>query len=138
MRRLTLAAFTLLLAVPLAPTGAEPQRRVVLISVDGLMPSSYVRPDELGLRVPNLRKLAAKGAWARGVQGVLPTVTYPSHTTLVTGVPPRLHGITSNRAFDPEGRSNEAWRWYAGEIRVPSLLTAARARTLATAPFPIP
>lgn len=127
MRRAFLAV--LLLFAPAA--GAEPPRRVVLISVDGLMPDYYQKADALGLRVPHLRRLMREGAWAR-VQGVLPSVTYPSHTTLITGVPPRLHGIGANTYFDPEERSNGAWRWYAAEVQVPTLVSAARARGLVT------
>ena len=65
------------------------------------MPSSYTDP-ALAARTPNLRALAADGVWADGVVGVLPTVTYPSHTTLITGVEPARHGIYDNRIFDPE------------------------------------
>jgi predicted AlkP superfamily pyrophosphatase or phosphodiesterase len=112
---------------------AGPVRHVVLISVDGLMPVSYLKSGELGLAVPNLVRMTKEGAFARGVVGVLPTVTYPSHTTLITGVPPRIHGITSNTLFDPEGTSNDGWSWYARDVRVPTLVSAARARRLTTA-----
>ena len=108
-------------------------RRVVLVSVDGLMPDYYRRADALGLKVPNLRRLMRDGAWASGVVGVLPTVTYPSHTTLITGVTPRVHGIAGNRIFDPLDRSGAAWHWFADGVRVPSLVSAARARWLTTA-----
>jgi predicted AlkP superfamily pyrophosphatase or phosphodiesterase len=117
------------LAVP--GLGAE-TRHAVVVSVDGLMPAYYLRADELGLRMPHLRRLMARGAYGR-VTGVLPSVTYPSHTTLITGVPPRLHGILSNTVFDPEGRSNGAWMWYASSVRVATLVSAARARGLRTA-----
>jgi predicted AlkP superfamily pyrophosphatase or phosphodiesterase len=103
-----------------------------VVSVDGMRPDVFQRPEALGLRVPTLRRLAAEGVQAR-VQGVLPSVTYPSHTTLATGVPPRLHGIDGNRVFDPEGQRAGGWHWYAEDIRVPTLLSAARVRGLATA-----
>lgn len=119
----------LLLAVP-APR-ADAAQHVVLISVDGLMPDYFQRADALGLRIPHLRRLMREGAWAR-VRGVLPTVTYPSHTTLITGVTPRVHGIGSNTYFDPEERSNGAWLWYSAEVRVPTLVSAARAKGLGT------
>ncbi len=128
----TLAALALLAASP-APASPPAEPRVVVISVDGLKPDYYLRADELGLAVPNLRRLMAEGAFARGVVGVYPTVTYPSHTTLITGVPPREHGIVSNRVLDPEERSNEAWHWYASEIRTPTLASAARAHGRKTA-----
>jgi hypothetical protein len=105
---------------------------VLLVSIDGLMPGYYQEADRLGLAIPNLRRLLAKGASAR-VLGVLPTVTYPSHTTLITGVTPRLHGIGSNTLFDPEGLSNQAWRWYAQDVTKPTLVSAARAAGLTTA-----
>lgn len=116
---------------PGAPA-AEPARHVVMVSVDALMPAYCLRADELGLRIPNLRRLMTQGAYGR-VTGVLPSVTYPSHTTLITGVPPRVHGIVSNYVFDPEGSSLGAWTWYASWIRVPTLVSAARARGLSTA-----
>ena len=109
----------------------EPPPRVVMISVDGMMPDYFLKADALSLKIPNLRRLMRDGAYAR-VNGVLPTVTYPSHTTLITGVLPRRHGIGNNRLFDPEERSNSAWRWYASEVQVPTLVSAARARGLST------
>lgn len=102
-----------------------PGPRIVLVSIDGLSPAAYRDPDALGLSLPNLRDLVATGASASGVPGVLPTDTYPSHTTLATGLPPRLHGVLGNRIFDPEGRSNDAWNWYARDVRAPTLATAA-------------
>ncbi len=127
---------TALLAAGLGLTAdvaaAEQPRHVVMVSVDALMPACYLSADELGLRIPNLRRLMAQGAYGR-VTGVLPSVTYPSHTTLITGVPPRVHGIVSNYVFDPEGRSLGAWTWYASWVRVPTLVSAARARGLTTA-----
>jgi predicted AlkP superfamily pyrophosphatase or phosphodiesterase len=131
MRRLTtlilFAAVTLLLLAPARAQAPEP--RVIMISVDGLMPSSYTSA-AMEQYTPNLRKLAQRGIWADGVVGVLPSVTYPSHTTLITGVEPSVHGIYDNRIFDPENRSNGAWFWYARSIKVPTLPMAARARGL--------
>src|SRR5262245_47597867 len=102
----------------LAPTHAQDQdSRIVMIFIVGLMASSYSAPRPS--RIPNLRKLAREGVWAEGVIGVFPTVTYPSHTTLITGVPPSVHGVYDNRIFDPERRSNGAWFWYARAIQVP-------------------
>lgn len=61
-----------------------------MVSVDGMKPSVYMQPGPS--KVPTLRRLMARGAHAE-VIGVLPTVTYPSHTTMVTGVLPAVHGI---------------------------------------------
>jgi predicted AlkP superfamily pyrophosphatase or phosphodiesterase len=53
-------------------------------------------------------------------------VTYPSHTTLITGVTPSLHGIVDNHVFDPQGTSGGAFYWYGRDIRVPTLLDRVR------------
>ena len=126
------AAVLLVLAgITLAHPAAQTQDDapyVVVVSIDGLMPRTYATPGPP--KVPTLRRLAAEGAWASGVIGVLPSVTYPSHTTLITGVRPAQHGIVGNRILDPEDRSRGAWHWYADEIRVPTLPGAVRARGL--------
>jgi predicted AlkP superfamily pyrophosphatase or phosphodiesterase len=107
---------------------APPERgRVVMISIDGLMPETYLDADRLGLKIPALRKMRESGAFARGVESVFPTVTYPSHTTMVTGVPPRMHGITSNRPNDPLGKNYDGWNWYSEDIAVPTLWSSVQA-----------
>jgi predicted AlkP superfamily pyrophosphatase or phosphodiesterase len=129
--RFLMVLASLLCAVPALAGGEE--RHVVMISIDGMMPASYLEAEARGLKLPNLRRLMTEGAYAHGVVGVLPTVTFPSHTTLISGVPPRLHGILSNHLFDPEGAANDAWYWYARDVRVPTLVSAARSRGLTTA-----
>jgi len=106
-------------------------RRVVMISIDGLKPSVYTKAGPA--KIPTLRRLMQEGAYASGVIGVLPTVTYPSHTTMITGVPPVLHGIYNNRILDPEDTSNASWYWYARDIKVPTLPGVVKARGLTTA-----
>ena len=64
------------------------------------------------------------GVWARSARSVMPTVTYPAHTTMATGVDPGVHGITGNVALDPLERNQQGWRWYAEDIRVPALWDA--------------
>ena len=59
---------------------------VLMISIDGLRPDYVTQADQHGLKIPTLRRFLAHGSYAEGVVGVVPTVTFPSHTTLVTGV----------------------------------------------------
>jgi predicted AlkP superfamily pyrophosphatase or phosphodiesterase len=106
---------------------------VLMISVDGLKPEYVLDADAHGLKIPFLRGLLRDGAFARGVTGVWPTVTYPSHTTLLTGVWPSEHGIYNNLEFDPKHTYADAWFWYATQIRVPTLWQAAHAAHLTTA-----
>src|SRR5580700_5929479 len=90
MTRLTIPV-TLLLAGTLF--AAQP---LVVISVDGLDNRYLLNADQLGLKIPTLRKLMREGQFSRGVIGIVPTVTWPSHTTIITGVDPVTHGILSN------------------------------------------
>jgi hypothetical protein len=73
-----------------------------------------------------------EGAFASGVTGVLPTLTYPSHTTLLTGVAPAKHGIVGNNSFDPKQINQGGWYWYAHDIKVPTLWEAAAKAGLST------
>jgi predicted AlkP superfamily pyrophosphatase or phosphodiesterase len=105
---------------------------VVLISIDGLKPEYVLEADKHGLKIPNLRRLVTEGAHASGVAGVLPTVTYPSHTTMVTGVSPAKHGIVANSPLDPFSKNMGGWYWYTEDIRVPTLWDAAAKAGIAT------
>jgi predicted AlkP superfamily pyrophosphatase or phosphodiesterase len=106
---------------------------VLMISVDGMKPEYVTKADEHGLKVPNMRKIMSEGTHAEGVIGILPTVTYPSHTTMITGVWPEKHGIYGNTTFDPERRNLGGWYWYFEDIQVPTLWSAAKAAGLTTA-----
>ncbi len=83
---------------PLPPGGiAAKDRIVVMISVDGL--ASYYFDDPKA-DMPTLHQLATEGAVAERMQAVLPTVTWPNHTSLVTGVPAGKHGVIGNSYWD--------------------------------------
>ncbi|WP_088182264.1 alkaline phosphatase family protein [Sphingobium sp. Z007] len=108
---------------------AEP---LLLISIDGLRPGDVLEAQKRGLSLPNLRRFLTDGAHASGVTGVAPTLTYPSHTTLMTGVSPATHGIVANNSFDPTGINQGGWYWYAQDIKVPTLWEAATKAGLST------
>lgn len=119
---LAMAAF----AAPLVST-AEARHKVLVVSVDGL-DWRYLRDrDALGLKIPNLRRLLAEGDVAQGVVGVVPTVTWPSHTSIVTGVRPDQHGVLGN------GRPGSPQFWSAADIKVPTLWRCAADHGLTTA-----
>jgi predicted AlkP superfamily pyrophosphatase or phosphodiesterase len=106
---------------------------LMLVSVDGLKPEAILDAQDHGLKVPNLRKLMADGIYATGVRGVLPTLTYPSHMTLMTGASPDHHGLYSNTTFDPLRRNDKGWYWYAEDVRAQTLWDAAAAAHLKSA-----
>ena len=74
-----------------------PERMVLMVSVDGL--ANFYLDDPVA-EIPTLRRLAAEGARAQGMIASMPTVTWPNHTTLVTGVHPGKHGVLGNSVLD--------------------------------------
>ncbi len=112
---------------------------VLMISIDGLRPADVLDAQNRGLRLPVLTALARHGAYATGVRDATPSVTYPNHTTLVTGVWPARHGIASNTVFDPLRRNLGGWYWYARDIKVPTLWDAVHAsgRPVASLGWPV-
>jgi len=130
MKRLSCYLIAVLAVWPML--AQTPPRRLVMISVDGLMPATLQNAEKLGIRIPNLMEFRDKGAFSAGLVGVFPTVTYPSHTTMMTGRLPAEHGIISNTLFDPERAMNGAWYWYSELIKVPTLWQAARQAGLTT------
>lgn len=112
---------------------------LVIISVDGMRPDYVTEADTHGTKVPNLRRFLRDGAFADGVQGVVPTVTYPSHTTLVTGVWPAKHGIYSNSVFDPLQKNADGWYWYNEDLHAETLWDAAKkaGRKTASVQWPV-
>lgn len=51
-----------------------------------MRPDDVTQADRHRLKTLNLRRFVAEGTYASGVTSVTPTITYPSHTAMVTGV----------------------------------------------------
>lgn len=114
---------------------AQRAKYVVLITIDGFRPDFYM---EQGWGTPNLMKMKDSGVAADGVYGVFPTVTYPNHTSIITGVKPAKHGVYYNAPFEPTGGSGK-WYWDYKSINVPTLYTAVKAagKTSANVIWPV-
>ncbi|MFT3756897.1 MAG: ectonucleotide pyrophosphatase/phosphodiesterase [Pseudoxanthomonas sp.] len=122
-------AFTLLLAgCASGPRNTAPARLdpLLLVSIDGL------RADDVAT-MPALSKLAGEGVRAESMRPSYPSLTFPNHYTLVTGLRPDHHGIIDNTMRDAElgdfslsnreAVSNGHW-WDGGE---PLWVTAKKA-----------
>lgn len=124
-----------ILTVSAQQTSAPPRetskaKRALIISIDGLDARYLLRADEYGLKIPTLRRLMREGAMA-AVIGVYPSVTYPSHTTIVTGATPARHGIVNNTLFEPPPmKPTGSWFWFARDIKADTLWDAAARRGL--------
>lgn len=129
MKKQILVFFLLMVCV--ASNAQQASQHVVLVSIDGFRPDFYM---EAKWPAPYLKWMAENGAKAEGVRGVYPSVTYPSHTTLITGAKPARHGIYYNSPFEEKGQTG-AWYWYENEIKVPTLWDAVRAKGMKSAAF---
>ncbi|MGD0696746.1 MAG: alkaline phosphatase family protein [Terriglobia bacterium] len=115
-----------------APSTPSAARHVIVISVDGMGAQFYMSP-HANLRIPHLLRMKSEGSFAEAVEGIYPTVTYPSHTTIVTGRPAAEHGIYTNLSSREAGKNPRDWFWFANAIRVPTLWDEAHKAHLTSA-----
>ncbi|HEX3797083.1 MAG TPA: ectonucleotide pyrophosphatase/phosphodiesterase [Verrucomicrobiae bacterium] len=104
------------------PHLASPRERIlILISLDGFR-WDYLQ--KFKNETPNLNTLAAEGVHAQRLISAFPSLTFPNHYTIVTGLWPEHHGIVNNRIYDPNFKaefniSNNPGpgdgRWWQGE-----------------------
>jgi predicted AlkP superfamily pyrophosphatase or phosphodiesterase len=106
-------------APPPRPSGRV-TNHVVIISVDGLRPDAI---ETFG--ASTLQRLMREGSFAPDAQTVLPSTTLPSHTSMLTGVDPSIHGVRWNTDEVAE----------LGPVRVPTVFGLARAAGFRTAAF---
>jgi predicted AlkP superfamily pyrophosphatase or phosphodiesterase len=93
-------------------------RILILISIDGFR-ADYLQK----FKPPHLMKLAAEGVHAKKLIPMFPTMTFPNHQTIVTGLRPEHHGVVHNNFFDPERKEFFAFNkykpgdtfWWGGE-----------------------
>ncbi len=127
-------AFLALITSALFSQTPAKDRTVVLISLDGFPAFAF---DDAKLAIPTLRKLAREGAFAPRMQGSNPTVTWPSHTSMITGVPPAKHGVLYNGMAMRQGPNKppkvEQWRNKTEMVKAPTVYDLAFKAGLTTA-----
>lgn len=128
MRHITLFLLACLLAACVSAPPPRPPATVVLVSLDGF------RPSELGTgRAPNLDAIARDGVRAEYMRPSYPSLTFPNHYTLVTGLRPDHHGVVQNTMRDAvlgrfrikDTRATDDARWWSAAE--PLWVTAERA-----------
>ena len=128
-------AVSLLIANPGLAADNRQIKHVILVSVDGLS-ASYLSDSRA--EMPNLRQLENDGVSAKGMRTSFPSVTWPAHTSLITGAVPSRHGVIGNAVWNRE--TNKEVRYIgdpvltkAQAIRVPTLYDVAHEAGLSTA-----
>ncbi len=112
----------------------DKDRHVVFITIDGIPSDLWNDP---AMQLPNLRRLAAEGATAKAMTVSNPSLTWINHTTLITGVEPRKHGVLFNGLLIRQGEGKppvvEQWAPKDQMVFAPTLYDLAHAAGLSTA-----
>jgi predicted AlkP superfamily pyrophosphatase or phosphodiesterase len=95
-------------------------RHVIVVSIDGLRPDAI---ETYG--APTLQKLAREGSFTLRASTILPSKTLPSHTSMLTGVPPEQHGVVWNTVVTRR----------ADRVPLSTVFGVARSRGYVTAAF---
>jgi predicted AlkP superfamily pyrophosphatase or phosphodiesterase len=115
-------------------SAADRNAHVIVISIDGFPAFAL---DDPKLPVPTLRMLAAKGAVARGMKTINPSVTWPNHTAMVTGVNASRHQVLFNgrlmKSTPTAAPRVEPWRDKAEMVHAPTVYDIAHKSGLTTA-----
>ena len=98
-----------------------PDRPLVVVCVDGCEPDYITQAIEAGA-APFLRTMCERGTSLLG-DCVVPSFTNPNNVSIVTGVPPSVHGICGNYFFDREA-GREVMMNDAGYLRAETILAA--------------
>jgi len=108
--------------------------KTLVISIDALITADVERLRAL----PNLGRLMRDASVVKNIECIYPTLTYPCHTTIVTGCYPDKTGIVHNERLQPNAVKAE-WNWWAKDIRVPTVIDYAReaGKTTSTVTWPV-
>src|SRR5688572_17293490 len=91
-------AFTPTVVPTLTPTPLAIDKRVIILSIDGL------RPDAIELApMPNLIELMEGGAYTLSARTIFPSATLPAHSSMLTGLCPEKHGVNWNDYLPEKG-----------------------------------
>lgn len=87
-------------------------KHLIVISFDGLATLDFQYIKEL----PNFKEYLSEAAFCKKVYSIYPSLTYPAHTSIITGRYPKSHGIVNNTLLQPE-RTTADWYWQRKYIK---------------------
>jgi predicted AlkP superfamily pyrophosphatase or phosphodiesterase len=126
-------------ATPNKPKFPKLTSHVMLITISGLCADHANDPDSFRLKLPNLQSLRANGSYAVGVESVYPSQRIPAHVSMVTGVLPADHGVTSDFPFDEQIGAQSASPFSSAKaLKTDTLWEAAKRAELTTAAIGFP
>ncbi len=102
--------------------------KMLVLSFDCLSALDYPHIRDL----PHFKEVLTRGSLAPKVRTIYPSLTYPCHTTIVTGRSPKNHGIIDNTLIQP-GRHSPDWNWFRSKISGTTLYDEAKKAKMKTA-----
>ncbi len=84
--------------------------KLVVISIDAIDSNELINNIDI---MPNVKRIIDEGSYVKHVKSVTPSLTYPSHATIVTGVEPDIHGVINNKRF-----KSKEWFFFRKDIKV--------------------
>lgn len=116
-------------------------KRLIVLSIDSLQSNDL----DFLFSLPNFSKIKNKMSVVKNLEEIYPTLTYPIHTTILTGVTPDKHGIYHNQKFLIKNNDKDwnnigsEWYWYKENIKVPTIIDyiAEANKTFATICWPV-
>lgn len=103
-------------------------KKLIVLSADAMVTEDL----ELFTTLPGYKKYLENGCMIRKVRSIYPTVTYPCHTTMMTGNYPDRHGVTSNFKLVLNEKPTP-WNWFSDVIKSKDIFTACKEKGLTTA-----
>lgn len=104
---------------------------MIIISFDAIDKKDF----EIMKTLPNFSRLIKEGSYSNDVETIYPSLTYPAHTTIVTGKYPINHKITNNIFIQPNLLENSDWFWQRKYINGKTLYEIAKEKGMRTATF---
>ncbi len=109
--------------------------KLIVLSVDAMQTNDF----DFIKKLPHMGKLLQKASVVKNIREVYPTLTYPIHATMITGVYPSAHGIIHNQMpgivrenpdFNIMGSN---WYWHSKHIKARTVVDAANEKGMVTA-----
>lgn len=105
-------------------------KHTIIVSLDAVGETDK----EYMLSLPNFKRFFSDGAYSFKVNSMYPSITYPCHASIITGMYPKNHKVINNVKFQPHRKSPD-WNWYRKDIKAITLYDIAKKNGMKTASF---
>ncbi|MDO5100641.1 MAG: ectonucleotide pyrophosphatase/phosphodiesterase [Eubacteriales bacterium] len=113
----------------------QTRRKLCVISLDAVGTKDF----EYLCGLEHVGRIVRQSIYTKHVESIYPSITYPAHTTIVTGRFPSKHGVVDNTLWQPERFHSPDWYWYRKYIKGTTLYDEVLrdGRTVAAIMWPV-